>query len=445
MPDLSAAVAAAEPEFAAFVAIDWADQKHYWRLVAAGSNQSEPGELDHTPEAVAGWGAELAVRFGARPIAVCLEQRRGALVHMLTAFAHLVLFPVHPRLIASFRRAFYPSGAKSDPSDTDLLLMVLLHHRERLQPLKPDTVQTRLLQQLVEHRRRMVEERTRQSNRLTDCLKMYFPQILPWFDEVTSPLVGDLLERWPTLQDLQRCHEGTLRKFFHQHNCRSEERIGERIEAIRQAVPATSDEAVVPSESMMARGLVRLLTALRTNITELDKRIGEVFAAHPDSAVFDSPPGAGPVMAPRLLVAFGTDRERFASAGDIQSYSGIGPVTERSGNSEWVHFRWACPKFVRQTFHEFAGHSLVKSEWARAYYQLQIGRGKSHHAAVRALAFKWIRILYRCWKNHTPYDEQTYIAALHKRNSSLTTWLPSATGLGWKSVAGFQKFSADPS
>ena len=96
-------------------------------------------------------------------------------------------------------------------------------------------------------------------------------------------------------------------------------------------------------------------------------------------------------MAPRLLAAFGTDRDRFASANEMQSYSGIGPVTKRSGQSKSVHFRWACPKFVRQTFHEFAGHS-----------QLPISRGKSHHAAIRALAFKWIRILYRCWKNRTP-------------------------------------------
>jgi hypothetical protein len=138
MSDPSPVVAAAEPEFAAFVAIDWADQKHYWRLVAAGSQKQEQGVLDHTPEAVAAWAAELAVRFGGQPIAVCLEQRRGALVSMLSTYGHLVLFPVHPRMIASFRTAFYPSGSKSDPSDTDLLLMVLLRHRERLRPLKPD-------------------------------------------------------------------------------------------------------------------------------------------------------------------------------------------------------------------------------------------------------------------------------------------------------------------
>jgi transposase len=438
-------VAAAEPEFAAFVAIDWADQKHYWRLAVAGSPKQEQGVLDHTPEAVAAWATELAVRFGGQPIAVCLEQRRGALISMLSTYGHLVLFPVHPRMIASFRTAFYPSGSKSDPSDTDLLLMVLLRHRERLRPLKPDTVQTRLLQRFVEQRRRMVDERTRQSNRLTDSLKQYFPQILGWFEEVSAPLVGDLLERWPTLDELKRCHDGTLRKFFHQHNCRSEQLIQKRIEAIRQAVPATQDEAVVQSESLAVRGLVRLIATLRTHIAELDKQIAEVFGAHPDSALFDSPPGAGPAMAPRLLVAFGSDRERFVVAGEIQSYSGIGPVTERSGQSQWVHFRWACPKFVRQTFHEFAGHSLVKSEWAQAYYQLQISRGKSHHAAVRALAYKWIRILHRCWKNRTPYDEQTYLAALHKRNSPLKDLLPSATGLGWKSIAGFQNFSADPS
>ncbi len=97
------------------------------------------------------------------------------------------------------------------------------------------------------------------------------------------------------------------------------------------------------------------------------------------------------------------------------------------------------------TFHEFAGHSIVKCQWARAYYDLQIGKGNSHHAAVRALAFKWIRILFRCWKNRTPYDEQVYLQSLQKRNSPLKALLPPGAGLGWKDVAGFQKLSEEPS
>src|SRR5215831_7566872 len=138
-------------------------------------------------------GRRLAAAVSGRPIAVCLEQARGALVYVLTKYSHLVLFPVHPTTAARYRETFCTSGAKDDPNDTALLLDLLLRHRERLRPLQPDTVETRLLQFLVEERRRMVNERTRQSNRLTDCLKQYFPQILLWFDRVDSPLVGDLL------------------------------------------------------------------------------------------------------------------------------------------------------------------------------------------------------------------------------------------------------------
>ena len=437
--------AAAEPEWAAFVAIDWADQKHYWKLVAAGSQKQEQGELENTPEAVEAWAADLNVRFGGRPIAVCLEQSRGSLVYMLLKFPQLVLFPVHPKMAASMRQAFHPSGCKGDPSDTAVLLTILLCHRDQLRRLKPDTVQTRLLQRLTEQRRLMVNDKTRQSNRLTACLKLYFPQILKWFDEVTSPLVGALLQQWPSLEELKRAHDGTLRKFFHQQNCRSQDRIQERIDAIRQAVPATADKAVLEAEAMTARGFLALIATLRAHIAELDEQIAKIFAAHPENALWNSLPGAGPALAPRLLVAFGTDRDRYASAHEMECYSGIAPVRTASGRSEWIHFRRACPKFLRQTFHEFAGHSIVKSKWARAYYDLQISRGKSHHAAVRALAFKWIRVLFRCWKNHTPYNEQVYLQSLQKRNSPLMALLAPGASLGWKDVAGFQKLSENPS
>src|SRR5207245_702065 len=443
--ELPVPTAAPEPEWAAFVAIDWADQKHYWKLVAAGSQKPEQGKLDNTTEAVAEWAADLNVRFGGRPVAVCLEQARGALVYMLLQFPHLVLFPVNPKMSARFREAFHPSGSKSDPSDTAVLLTLLLCHRDQLRRLKPDTAETRLLQGLVEQRRRMVHEKTRHSNRLTACLKLYFPQIGKWFEDVTLPLVAALLERWPNLAELQRAHDGTLRKFFHQQNCRSEELIQKRIDAIRQAVPATTDRAVLGAEAMSARGFIAVIATLRANITELDEQIAKAFAAHAEVALWNCLPGAGAALAPRLLLAFGTDRERYATANEVQCYSGIAPVTIASGRSQSIHFRWGCPKFLRQTFHEFASHSIVTSQWARAYYDLQIDRGKSHHAAVRALAFKWIRILFRCWKNRTPYDEQVYLQSLQKRNSPLKALLPPGAGLGWKDVAGFQKLSEEPS
>jgi len=435
-------IAEPELEWAAFAAIDWADQKHAWRLVPASSTVHERGTLENTPEAVDLWATHLYVRFGGRRIAVCLEQSRGPLVYMLSKYAHLVLFPVHPSTAALYRQVFSPSGAKDDPRDAASLLDLLLHHRSRLREWQPDTVETRQLQRLVELRRLMVNERTRQSNRLSACLKMYFPQILQWFDDVAALVVGALLERWPSLQELQRAHPGTLKKFFVQHNGRSQKRIEERIQSIYQAVPATGDQAVLLGEAAAAHGFVALLKTLRENIAVLDQQIEKLVASHPDYALFASLPGAGPVMVPRLIVAFGTRRERYDTAFQMQCYSGIAPVQEASGKSQWIHFRRSCPKFLRQTFHEFAFLSTRSSVWAKAYYDRQRQEERSHPAAVRALAYKWIRIIFRCWKEGKLYDERIYMQSLQKRRSPLGVPI---TALGWKSVAGFQKLSENPS
>lgn len=147
----------------------------------------------------------------------------------------------------------------------------------------------------------------------------------------------------------------------------------------------------------------------------------KLFGQHPDHDLFDGLPGAGEALAPRLATAFGSDRNRYRSADEVQKFSGVAPVTEQSGKTKWVHWRMACPKFVRQSFHEFAAASCQKSLWARAYYQQQRKAGADHHAAVRSLAYKWIRILYRCWKDRTPYDEQVYLQSLKRHRSPL--WL----------------------
>ncbi len=120
------------------------------------------------------------------------------------------------------------------------------------------------------------------------------------------------------------------------------------------------------------------------------------------------------------MVVFGTQRDRYQSAYQMQCYSGIAPVTGASGNSQWVHFRFACPTFLRLTFHEFAGCSIPQSEWARAYYDHQHhDKNKSHQVAVRSLAFQWVRIIYRCWKDGKAYDEAIYMQSLRRRGSLL--------------------------
>jgi len=409
----------AEPEFVGFVGIDWADQKHAWCSQRAGATQREQGELEHTPEMVEAWVSQLAQRFGPGPIAVAVEQRKGALVYMLSKYECLHLFPVPSTMSASMRKSLYPSGSKDDPRDAELLLDLLLQHRKKLRRLMPDKEVTRRIQNLVEERRKLVDEKTAQSNRLEAHLKIYFPQIPRWFGDVDIPLVCALLERWPTLEALQKARPDTLRSFFRKQHSRKEELIESRIKAIGEAMPALKDRAVVEAKVAVVKVLVQLIQVLHQGIEGLNRQIQEAAEAHPDFFIFDSLPGAGAVMAPRLLAAFGSQRERYQNAAEVQIFSGIAPVSESSGKSSWVHFRFACSKFLRQSFHEWAALSITQSQWARAYYELQRRRGKKHHAAVRALAFKWIRIIYRCWKEQVAYDENVYLAALAKHNSPL--------------------------
>ena len=158
-------------------------------------------------------------------------------------------------------------------------------------------------------------------------------------------------------------------------------------------------------------------------LAAMDESLKQLMRQHPDAGLYVDLPGAGDALAPRLLAAFGDDRDRMDSPASMQCLSGIAPVTRRSGKRCSVQRRWACSKFLRQTFHEFASHSRLHSAWAKAFYKSQRSAGKGHHTAVRALAFKWIRILFRCWKTRTPYDEATYIRALERRNSPLLKYL----------------------
>jgi transposase len=427
-------------EFAAFVAIDWADQKHAWALQVPGSSDREIGTIDHTPEAVNVWAAELRLRFAGQPIAVALEQSRGPLVFTLTKYEHLVIFPVHPTVLVNYRKSFRPSGAKNDPHDAGLLLDILMLHRDKLRRLNPDTPETRTLQFMVEERRKLVHEKTRYSNRITAHLKMYFPQALNWFDEIGSNITADFLERWPSLEKLQRARPATIERFFIDHNSRDRERIAQRLEEIRTAIPATTDAAVLASCSTAIAAWAALLKQLLVAIAVYDEKIDTLARAHPDYALMNSFPGAGPALTPRLIAAMGSQRERYQTADEVQCYSGIAPVVASSGQQRWVHWRWACPKFLRQTFHEWALHSIAYSDWAREYYEQQRAKGKRRNTAIRSLAFKWIRILFRCWKAHTPYDEAVYQHALEARRPKLQ--LPAeSVELQWKTVAGLCKIA----
>jgi len=407
-----------ETNYVAYIGIDWSDAKHDICLQGANSEQREFAVIPHQVERIEEWAQAMKQRFGS-PIAVAIELTKGPIVSALQKYDCFVIFPVNPTTLAKYREAFTPSRAKDDPTDAELALDLILRHPERFTPLQPQSVEMRTLATLVEQRRRLVDDRKRITNRLRDALKQYYPQTLDWFEQIDTVLFCDFLTRWPTLQQARRARKNTLKRFFNEHNMRFEHVLEARLTSIKVATPLTLDEAVILPYRLQALVLVEQLRVALDAIKQFDKEIERVATRHVDYALFRALPGAGPSLAPRLLVAFGEQRERYHNAADLQQYAGVAPVTQRSGKTCWVHWRWQCPTFLRQTFVEWAAQTINKSFWAGAYYRQQRAKGCTYQAAVRALAFKWIRILYRCWQTCTPYDESKYLKALERRGSPL--------------------------
>ena len=408
-----------QENFAAIVGIDWADRKHDICLSEAVASSREFTELAHKPEAIDEWANTLRTRFHGRAIAVCLEQSKGPLLYALMKYDFITLFPINPQTVARYRRTFTPSRAKDDPRDAEILVELFERHADKLRPWSPGSIELRTLQQLVEMRRRLVADKVRLTNRITAALKNYYPQPLDWFQDKDTDIFCDFLIRWPTLKQAQRARKQTLLTFFTDHNARYPDVNTQRVEAIKAATPLTCDAGVIQPQQLLVQALVAQLKVVLASLHQFDHAIRELFNQHADADLFSALPGAGAAFAPRLLAAFGEDRTRYTQATDLLQYAGIAPVTERSGQKAWVHWRYSCPKFLRQSFIEWSRESIRYSFWARSFYQQQREKGKSHQMAVRALAFKWIRILFRCWQDHKPYDEAKYLMALKDKGSPL--------------------------
>jgi len=417
-------------DYAAFIGLDW-EHKEHDVCVLSSEGGIQCGQLEQNPDTIAEWVNKLRARFNGRPVAICIEQSRGALIYALMVYDFLVLFPINPKQLSDYRAALYPSGSKSDPNDAELLARFLRDHIDKLRPWRPDDVTTRALRFMTEQRRKWVNDRVALTNELEQRLKESYLLAFEFRgQDLWSESFLSLLEKFPSQRELQRASPKQLANYLPKKrrlidDPPAEELLRDRIEFIRMAIPLTNDNAVLEHGRLVVENLVIMIRALNRSITECEKKIAELFEQHPDSTLFSSFPGAGAALAPRLAAAYGTDRDKFQDAQDMQQLSGIAPVTRSSGKTKVALMRWACPKFLKQTFHEFAGCSTKQSRWAKAYLAMRKAKGHPHQEIIRGLAFKWQRILFRCWKNHELYDEDRYIQTLVKTNSPLIPFLPN--------------------
>ncbi len=370
------------------IGLDRSDRKADLHLIDTRTGHAQKQTVAISPEALHDWLAQLRQQQPAT-VAICLEQPAANLIVFLETYSWITLYPINPISLQKFRETFVTSRAKDDGKDAQYLAELLLSHHEKLKPWQPDDSQTRQLQQLVLHRRAVVDQRTGLTNRLKALLKQYFPQALELCGEdLWRPLATAFLLKWPTLQSLKKARKKSLKQFYYLQGSRSQTLIEQRLERIDKAVPLSEEIALLQSYTLRVQLICKELQLLLKTLEQFDQQIAKVFQQHPDRPIFEALPGAGPVLAPRLLASLGSEAD-------------------------------LCPKFLRQSFHEYAKESILHSRWAAAYYGQQRSKGCAYHTAVRALAYKWQRIIWKCWQSHTVYKETIYEAALKKNKSPL--------------------------
>jgi hypothetical protein len=297
---------------------DWADATHDGCLQTAGSATRECVQLAHTPEAIDAWGTTRRTRFHGHPVALCLALTQGPLVSALRPYALLVLFPIHPLTLTRYREACTPSRAQDDPTDAVLQLALRLTHRDTLQPLHPQRPTMRALAPLVEPRRRVVGDTVRLTNRLPRTLKLSCPHVLHGVQEKDTALCCDCLRRWPTLKAVPRARRAPRATCFREHHVRSAAVIAQRLQASTAATPRTTDDGVIAPQALLVQALVTQLRVTLQAIAAFDTVSAQRAQSHPAFPLVQALPGAGPVCAPRRLVACGEPRDRSAAAADRQ-------------------------------------------------------------------------------------------------------------------------------
>jgi transposase len=413
----------AQTPIAAWIGWDWADQHHDIFLESA-DGQTERVRLPHRPEKLHAWLQELGQRFEQRPVALCLEACLSALLPILLEYPFLQLYLINPRSLTCFRRAIRPSGSKSDALDCQLACQFVKHHASVLAPFVAEDPVTQELARWVGYRRDLVNQRTALANKLTATLKLYYPLALEFLqNDTTTSLAADFILKYPTLTALQGTALHRVRQFFLGHGCRLTAGLQDRLGQIAPATPVSPQPHWNNPHSFMACALADQLKALVDRIEQIEQRIAVLATQHPNEPLAKSVPGAGPALEPRLMVALGTHPENCPSALALAVRSGVAPRRVQSGNTCVIRRRWAKPEFEHQTWIEFAQYSSLRCSWAEEFVQAKIKSGKSYYTAMRALAYKWMRILYACWEKGQVYDEAKYLKSLAQHHSP---YLPKA-------------------
>lgn len=397
-----------------YVGVDWADAADAVWVEDEQATKILSRSVAHAVEGFTEWGRWLdEQRAAGVELWAAIEKPDGRVVDLLLDHG-VVVFAINPKASDRARDRFRASASKSDPFDARVLASFLRTDHHHLSPLRPSSEAAQELKGLTRDYARQVRQQTRLLNQLTATLKAYYPRALELSDDLKHEWVRAFLHDFPTPAAVAALTERQWSRW-----ARGRRLSAERVGALGAALRAPQRPVPPHVERVHARRLGALLEQLDVTVRTVQvyrEAITDFFARMPAATWATSLPGgrSGTTL-PTLYAELGDAAGRWESFRHLQAHAGSVPVTDRSGKYAAVFFRFACNQHLRQASYQFAANSLAHSEWAKAYYDRCRTRGHRHHHAIRALAAKWLKILFVLWTRHPPYDETHHLATIARQ------------------------------
>jgi transposase len=391
-----------------YAGIDWATRAHAVCVVDHAGAVRARFQVPNTGKSFAG----LIKRLGKLEVAgVAIERPDGPLVQAL-GDAGLRVVVITPRQVKGLRSRDNASGAKSDPTDAYLLADTLRSNGHRLAALCPDSQPTRILRALSRTRKDLVKARVALCNQLTAQLERCVPGAIGLFHELHSPTAIAFLRRYPTSQAAATLTPATLGAFLRRLHYPGRTPTNQLLARLRHAPDAGISPTEAAGQAVCVLAL-DVIAPLAHQERELAAEITERLQVHADQHIFTHLPKAGRgVRAAALLGEIGDVRQRFPDEECLAALAGVAPVTIKSGKRRVVKSRWACDKKLRAALVDVADDSRHASPWAAHVSTKALQRTGRHQHAVPILARAWIRVIWRCWHDHTAYDPAKHRGAV---------------------------------
>ena len=393
-----------------FAGIDWASEIHAVCVVDAAGEVVSKFTITHTADGIATLARRLGKLGDPGDIPVAIERPDGRLADLLPEAGHPVV-PVSPNAIKAWRDGEVLSGAKSDSGDAQVIAGYLRLRQRRLRPAAPYCDETRALRTVSRSRTGLADMRVAAASQLSALLEAHWPGARAIFADVGSAISLEFLTRYPAPAAAAHLGERRLAAFLVKHGYCGRRSAAELLARLRSAPAGTTKEALTEALRDAVLAQVTVLRALNAAIRDLDRSVTAHPGEHPDGKIFTSLPRSGQINAAQMLAERGDCRQAYGRPDAVAALAGCTPVTRESGKHRAVHFRWACNKRFRVAITTFAGNSRHSSPWAAKIYNDARAAGKDHPRATRILARAWIRIIWRCWQDSTPYDPARHGAA----------------------------------